>query len=93
MEEQNTESWKKDSSKYKMVIKLVYRFKISILILINYETGIQSPFYKVADILGADLWQGLGRGQVTGSRVEGQREKRKVRTMCFILILIIMCLI
>lgn len=38
-----------------MVIKLVYRFKILILILINYETGIQSPFYKVADILGADL--------------------------------------
>lgn len=36
MEEQNTESWKKDSIKYKMVIKLVYRFKT--LILINYET-------------------------------------------------------
>lgn len=38
MEEQNTESWKKDASKYKMVIKLVYRFKTLILILINYET-------------------------------------------------------
>lgn len=52
----------------------------STLFIDSKNTGTQNPFYKATNIVGCWPMMGLRRGLGAGSKVEGQREKTKMRT-------------